>query len=99
MHMTTYYGGAGIAQSVWREDTNWKAGVGLTSKPALGPTHPPIQWVPGALSLEVKRPGHEGNHLPPSILGSIMVELYLHSVIFLVDLVLNQAEGYLYFYL
>jgi len=27
------------------------------SKPALGPTHPPIQWIPGALSLGVRRPG------------------------------------------
>jgi len=26
---------------------------------ALGPTQPPIQWVLGALSLGVKRPGHE----------------------------------------
>jgi hypothetical protein len=33
---------------------------------ALGPTHPPIQWVPGALSLGVKRPGREADHLPPS---------------------------------
>jgi hypothetical protein len=27
------------------------------SRPALGPTQPSIQWVPGALSLGVKRPG------------------------------------------
>jgi hypothetical protein len=27
------------------------------SRPALGPTQPPIQWVPVALSLEVKWPG------------------------------------------
>jgi hypothetical protein len=25
----------------------------MSSKPALGSTHPPIQWVPGALSLGV----------------------------------------------
>jgi hypothetical protein len=29
---------------------------------ALGPTHPPIQWVPGALSAEVKRSGREAEH-------------------------------------
>jgi len=37
-----------------------------TSRLALGPTQPPIPWVPGALSFGVKRPGREANHLPPS---------------------------------
>jgi hypothetical protein len=32
---------------------------------ALGPTQPPIQLVPGALSLGVKWPGREVDHLPP----------------------------------
>jgi hypothetical protein len=36
------------------------------SRTALGPTQPPIQWVPGALSLEVKRQGREADHSPPS---------------------------------
>jgi hypothetical protein len=36
------------------------------SRPALGPTLPTIQWVPGALSLWVKRPGREADHSPPS---------------------------------
>jgi hypothetical protein len=36
------------------------------SRTALGPTQPPIQWVPGALSLGVKRPGREADHSPPS---------------------------------
>jgi hypothetical protein len=35
------------------------------SRTALGPTQPPIQWVPGALSLGVKRPGREADHSPP----------------------------------
>jgi hypothetical protein len=29
-------------------------------------TQPPIQWVPGALSPRVKRPGDEVDHSPPS---------------------------------
>jgi hypothetical protein len=33
---------------------------------ALGPTQPPIQWVPGAPSLEVKLPGPEADYSPPS---------------------------------
>jgi hypothetical protein len=36
------------------------------SKMALEPTQPPIKWVPGALSLEVKRPGREADHSPSS---------------------------------
>jgi hypothetical protein len=36
------------------------------SRTALGPTQPPIQWVPRALSLGVKRPGREADHSPLS---------------------------------
>jgi hypothetical protein len=48
------------------------------STTALGPTQPPIQWVPGALSLRVKRPGREADHTTQS--GAEVkewVELYL----------------------
>jgi hypothetical protein len=31
------------------------------SRTFLEPTQPPIQWVPGALSLRVKRPGREAD--------------------------------------
>jgi len=36
------------------------------SRPAVGPTQPPIQWLPVAVSLGVKRPGAEADHSPPS---------------------------------
>jgi len=36
------------------------------STPYLGRTQPPTQWMPGTLSLGVKRPGCEANHSPPS---------------------------------
>jgi hypothetical protein len=36
------------------------------SRPGLGPIQTPIQWVPGALSSWVKRPGRETDHSPPS---------------------------------
>jgi hypothetical protein len=54
----------------------------MQKRPALGPTQPPIQWVPGALSLGVKRSGREVGHSPQS--GSEVkecVELYLHSLV------------------
>jgi hypothetical protein len=35
------------------------------SRPALGPTQPPIQWVKRALSLGIKWPGREADHSPP----------------------------------
>jgi hypothetical protein len=36
------------------------------SRRALGPTQPHIQWVSGALTLGIKRPGREADHSPPS---------------------------------
>jgi hypothetical protein len=33
-------------------------------RPALGPTQHPIQWVPGAFSPGVERPGREADHSP-----------------------------------
>jgi hypothetical protein len=38
----------------------------IASRPDLGPNQPPIQWVPGALSLEVKRSRREDDQSPPS---------------------------------
>jgi hypothetical protein len=50
------------------------------SRPALGPTQSRIQWVLGALSLGVRRPGREADHSPPSSAEvKEWVELYLHS--------------------
>jgi hypothetical protein len=36
------------------------------SSTALGPTQPPIQCVPGALSLGVKQPARKADHSPAS---------------------------------
>jgi hypothetical protein len=35
------------------------------SKPILGLTQPPIQWVPGALTPEVDQPRREADNSPP----------------------------------
>jgi hypothetical protein len=50
---------------------DFRRGLGIflfitASRTALGPTQSPIQWVPGALSLQVKRPGYEADHSPPA---------------------------------
>ena len=49
------------------------------SRPALGPTQPPIQWVP-AFFPGVKRPGRDVDH-PPASSAEVKerVELYLYS--------------------
>jgi hypothetical protein len=59
------------------------AGLGVflfttESRLALGPTQPPIKWVPGALSLVVERSGREADHSPPSSVGQECLELFLH---------------------
>jgi hypothetical protein len=40
-------------------------------KTASGATQPLIKWVPGALSLGVKRLGCEADHSPPSSAGDM----------------------------
>jgi hypothetical protein len=62
--------------------TSWKSEIGVlgfdsrrglgiflfttASRTVLGPTQPPIQWAPVAVSLGVKRPGREADHSPQS---------------------------------
>jgi hypothetical protein len=74
------------------------------SRTAVGPTQPPIQWVPGALSLGVKRLGREADHsLPYSAEVKECVELYLHTpnTPSWRGAVKKEAQGqlYLYFYI
>jgi len=49
---------------------NSRRGLGIlfatVSRTSLGPTQFPMEWVPGAISLRVKRPGRETDHSPPS---------------------------------
>jgi hypothetical protein len=73
----TTWSGAGIAQwcsaglrAGW---SGFRVPVGArhfffttASRPALGPTQPHVQWVPEALSLEVKRPGRGADYSPKS---------------------------------
>jgi hypothetical protein len=64
-----------------------------TSRTTLRPTQLSIQWVPGALSLRVKRSGLEADHSPPSSDEvKECVELYLHSPIRLHGVVLSLKK-------
>ena len=65
---------AGIAQSLQRLTTGWtvrgsNAGGGRDfshlSRPALGPTQPPVKWIPG-LSRGKERPERAADPSPPS---------------------------------
>jgi hypothetical protein len=51
------------------------------SRPALGPTQPPIQWVLGILSLSMKQLGCGVDHSAPSNakVKNEWMELYLYS--------------------
>jgi hypothetical protein len=64
------------------------------SRTGLGPTQPPIQWVPRALSLGVKRPGREADHSPPSSAEVKNAWSYTSiPLICLHGLVLSQSTG------
>jgi hypothetical protein len=66
--------GAGIDQYSAELRARWSgvriaAGMGISlfttaSRPALGPTQPPIQCVPRTLSLRIKRLGRDADHKP-----------------------------------
>jgi len=72
------YGNQGCSASVetrlragrpWFNSRQW-AMIGFlfatASRPALGHTQCPIQWIPGTPTPEVKQPGREADHSPPS---------------------------------
>jgi hypothetical protein len=64
------------------------------SRTALGPTQPPIQWVPGAFSLGVKWPGREVDHSPPSRAEvKEWGELYLQSFLQYAFMALCSAKS------
>jgi hypothetical protein len=50
-----------------------------SSRPTLGSTKTPIQWVPGALSARVKQPGREADHSPPATAEVKKVWIYKRS--------------------
>jgi hypothetical protein len=79
----------------------WEFLLTIASRLVVEPTQPSIQWVPGALSMEVKRLGCEADHSPPSSSEvKECVELYLHSPNTPTwrGALLKKAQGQLYLY-
>jgi hypothetical protein len=50
-----------------------------SSRPALGSTQPPIQWVSRALSPGVKRPMREFDHSPPARVEVKIFRIYIST--------------------
>jgi hypothetical protein len=63
-HIASIATGYGLDDKRGRSPGRAKNFLFSTSRPTLGPTQPPIQWVPGALSPGVKRQGCEADHSP-----------------------------------
>jgi hypothetical protein len=51
----------------------------MSSRPILGPTQPPIQWVWGALSPGIKWQRREADHSPPASAEVKKVWIYISS--------------------
>jgi hypothetical protein len=63
--------------------------------PVPGPTLPPIQRVPGALSPRVKRPGLEADHSPPTSVEVKNTWLYTSTppYVFMAQYLISYAQG------
>jgi hypothetical protein len=45
-------------------ESRWRCDFSYTYGPALGPTRPPVQWVPGLFRGGIKWPGRCADHPP-----------------------------------
>jgi hypothetical protein len=52
-----------------------------SSRPTLGSTQPPTQWVPGALSPEIKRQGREAEYSPSTSVKVKKMWIYRYEYI------------------
>jgi hypothetical protein len=51
----------------------------MSSRPALGSTQPPIQWVSGAISVGVKRQVREADYSPPTSVEVKKMWIYIST--------------------
>jgi hypothetical protein len=76
----------GIATGYGLDDRGFgvRVPVGLrffstSSRSAVGSTHPTIKWVPGALSLGIKRRRREADHSPPASAEAKKMCIYIST--------------------
>jgi hypothetical protein len=71
------------------------------SRPPLGPTQPPIKWVPGDLSPGVKQPGREADHSSPTSTKVKKTWVYTSTptYVFIAQCLISHAQGQLYCFL
>jgi hypothetical protein len=70
----------------------------MLSRPALGPTPPPIQWIPGALSPGLKRSGREADHPSPTSaeVKKIWIYTFIPPYAFMAQCLISQVQGQFY---
>lgn len=100
VYETPHYEGAAILQSVHRLAMGWSPdGVKNCREGYLRITHPPVRWVPGALSPGVKRPGCQADSSPPTsrdlyILSMVLTALWNAWIVVLpTESSSSQQEG------
>jgi hypothetical protein len=71
-----------------------------SSRPDLGPTQPPIQWVPGSLSPGIKRQGREADYSPPASAEVMKLWIYTSTppYAFMAYCLISWAQGQLYLF-
>jgi hypothetical protein len=87
-------------------DRSWSPGrvkyflFSTSSRPALGPTQLPVQWVPWALSTGVKRLGRETDHSPPASaeVKKMWICTFIPPYAFMAQCLISQAQRQLYLY-
>jgi hypothetical protein len=72
--------------------------ISTSLRPALESIQPPTQWVTGAFSLGVKRPGSEANHLTPTSAEVKKMWIYASTppYAFTASCLIREAQGQLY---
>jgi len=96
-----------IVTVVWAGQLGFDSWQGLgiflfatTSRPSLGLTLPPIPWVLGVISLEVKHLGCKADHSPPSSaeVKNVWSYTFAPQYILMVWCLVRHRDNFTFFY-